>query len=193
MGTTRLPMVYSGVLANSTARLSQPNRSGAEVRDRSTQVHAQRCRREALSAWVEGRNGYHGARVGIVGAGVTAIAAALSLRAHGVQVTLWDKGYNPGGESRVDLQRARVVSSTGRRAFMLRGTSLQHKRFLEHCRAWSTTTHLQEFDDSPNGFHGVGNLQGWLRELIRPFAFHRQTAVSRIALNSTDIEVLGPR
>ena len=103
-----------------------------EVRDRSTQVHAQRCPPEALSTWVEGRNGYHGARVGIVGAGVTGIAAALLLRSHGVQVTLWDKGYNLGGESRVDLPRARVASSTERRAFILRA------RAFSMTDSWST-------------------------------------------------------
>ena len=163
-----------------------------EVRDRSTEIHAQRCPPEALSAWVESRNGYHGLRVGIVGAGVTALAAALSLRAHGVQVTLWDKGYNPGGRVARRPTAGEGGIEHGTQSFLRRGTSLQHQRFLEHCRAWSGSTHLQEFDDSPNGFHGDGNLQGWLRELIRPFAFHRQTAVSRIALKATDIEVLGP-
>ena len=122
-----------------------------EVRDRSTEIHAQRCPPEALSAWVESRNGYHGLRVGIVGAGVTALAAALSLRAHGVQVTLWDKGYNPGAESRVDLPRRgwyqhNAASTSGHEPAPKILGALSR---LE----WVDTS--PEFDDSPNGFHGV--------------------------------------
>ena len=176
-------VVYSGVLGEFDRPFKPAKPVWGEVRDRSTQVHAQRCPPEALSAWVEGRNGYHGARVGIVGAGVTAIAAALSLRAHGVHVTLWDKGYNPGGRVARRPTAGEGGIEHGTQSFSITGTSLQHKRFLEHCRAWSGGHISKSSTTHPMGFTVSVICRAGFRELIRPFAFHRQTAVSRIALN----------
>ena len=165
-----------------------------EVRDRSTDIHAKRCPPEGLNALVDQRNIYAGHRVGIVGAGVSGLAAAATLKAHGVAVTLWDKGFNPGGRvaRRPTDDGGGIEHGTSR--FSIEAQHLQSQRLREFCQDWAEFAALEssaQGDHVASEFHGRGNLQGWLRALSSGTQLCTKTPVRKLSPLEREVRVDG--
>ena len=188
------PASYGGLLwcLGEFDRPFKPGKPGwGEVRDRSTDVHAKRCPPMGLDELTAHRNTYHGQRVGIIGAGVAGLSAAATLRAHGVDVTVWDKGYNPGGRvARRPTDDGGAIEH-GTYRFRIDGADLQAQRFREACKAWCEGGLLREEQDRSNAFSGGGNLQGWLRAIGGNLQICQKSHVSKLESEGKRVRVYG--
>ena len=130
--TPRLMADCSGVWGSLTARSNRQSQSGARGERSLDGYPCEALPSEGLNALVDQRNIYAGHHVGIVGAGVSGLAAAATLKGHGVSVTLWDKGFNPGGRvaRRPTDDNGGIEHGTSR--FNIYAQHLQSQRFREH-------------------------------------------------------------
>lgn len=67
------------------------------VRERSSEVHAERLAPTRFAAAVRARRGFEPMRVAVVGAGISGLACARVLHDQGHEVTVFDRGRGPGG------------------------------------------------------------------------------------------------
>ena len=162
-----------------------------EVRDRATEIHAERCPPERLEHQTASRNGYEGLRVGVVGAGAAGLSAALTLRAHGLDVRVWDKGYNPGGRIARRPTSDGGGIEHGTSGFEVQRSDLQSRRFRQACRGWEADGLLRFGAAGSETFDGRGNLQGWLREAGRLISISQKTAVTRVVAEGQGFKVYG--
>ena len=185
------PASYGGLLwcLGEFDRPFKPERAvWGVVRDRPIDVHARRCPPDRFLQRIQDTNVYRQATIGIIGAGVSGIAAATTLAYHGVKVTLWDKGYRPGGRvARRSFADAGVEHGTS--SFTIDGTGLDSRRFLELCRGWTSSGILAEELSGPR-FGGGGDLQGWLRTLSADLEVHQKVSVGSIERDSHWVNVV---
>ncbi len=146
------------------------------VRGRSTERHRERLDMEAYRGWVE-RSSQKGSRVAIVGSGVSAAAAARVLRAHHVEVQVYEKARGPGGRTSTRRQ-GELRFDHGAQYFTARSESLRRNlsAWVEQGVVAPYTPRMGVFDDDGwrvkgeegpvERYVGVGGMNGLPRHLL---------------------------
>lgn len=130
------------------------------------------------------------ARVAVVGAGISGVAAASALHAHGVEVVLLDRGHRVGGRMAARTLRDTGLPYDGRVVDV--GASYltaAEPEFVDLVASWEARGLVRPWTDSfhvaaPSGLHGVVTgptryaAPGGLRSLVEDLAAGLPTVVS---------------
>lgn len=169
-----------------------------KVRAYDTASYASRKRIDAYEELVSRPLFVQRLRVAIIGAGVAGLSCARVLQDHGLDVTVFDKGYRPGGRLSTRVQRegqplAGVGFDHGAQYFTAR-----HPVFRRFARAWEETGQISRWDarlgsidvpgevvvkeggESPERFVGVPGMRALAEHLASDLEVVQQRRVERI-------------